>query len=197
MGHINYYFQRDKNKYEKVWDYNKRATKFISFITNWFWITDVTELTSHKRECSKGLNDVYIILSLICVCLLLGKDYIWEYSAYFKVAAILNLVLLGCYPLLKFMFKLAGYFLFYYFFIMQIIYPDLSYGLFNYLIVYVLFILPGIYYNMVYLDRVKSYKGFELTKVEVNKMSAYYWYLKLLKKQDIKLLEGVIKNEFK
>jgi hypothetical protein len=95
------------------------------------------------------------------------------------------------------MFKLSGYFLLYYFFIMQIIYPDLSYGLFNYLIIYVLFILPGIYYNMVYLDKVKTYKGFELTKVEVNKMSVYYWYLKLLKKQDIKLLEGLIKNEFK
>ncbi len=197
MAHITYYFERDKNKYEQVWDYSERVTWWVSFITNWFWFTDVTDLTSNKRECHKGLNSYVMYSSIILIACLIAKNYyLVEYSIWFSIAFGLVLFFMILYPLTKLMLKASWYFALYYILFFALF--DFDFGV-DYissaalvLIYYVGLNIPGIVFNSAYLNRVAKKEKFNLVNVELNKLSLYWLYSKLLKddkEEDIIKLE--------
>jgi len=182
MAYLTYKFEREKNLYEKTWDYDERLTKLISFITDWFWITDVTELSSNERTCYKGFNGYLIILSLLYITACIAQTfYFIEYSSYIDWVRYILTFLIIVIPISKLMLKVSAYFFIYYLVVLNYLMLDFGYYLLNYVYIFVVFTLPGVYYNHSYLQKVLRYKGFELKSIELNKFSCYYLYDRFLK----------------
>ncbi|HAG53498.1 MAG TPA: hypothetical protein DCL21_06910 [Alphaproteobacteria bacterium] len=199
MAYLNYKFERAKNLYEKTWDYDERLTKIVSFITDWFWITDVTELSSNERTCYKGFNNYLMLLSLIYIAVSISQTfYFIEYSSYIDWLRYLVVFLMIIAPLAKLMFKMTCYFLVYYIFVLNYLTFDFGNYFANYAFVFILFNLIGVYYNHSYLQKVLTYNGFKLKSIELNKFSCYYVYDRFIKnlteseikQQEIQKLEG-------
>lgn len=196
MAHIKYYFTRDKNVYEKTWEYNERLTWWVSFITNWFWFTDITELTSNKRVCGVGLNGYITLLSLLYISFkVLSATWLVNYVAYINILNFIIIFLLMFFPMLKLMFKLSGIFGIYYMFLISTFEPLFNNIFLDNALLFVLFILPGILFNAKYLEMVKKYKSFDLEKVEVSEYSLYYLYNRYIGKKSISQLENNLKNK--
>ena len=187
MAHITYHYQRDKNLYEKTWDYSPRITWWISFITNWFWFTDITELTSNKRTCHKGINLYFVLYAMIYIaCIAVSNVESLDSYNYLKWASWIPFIILPimvispCFKLMfKFIVSLAVILI-----LLKVSLLAAPWQVYSGAI-FVMFTYLGCLYNSKYLAKVKTYKGFELVKVEENKYSCYYLYNKLLKK-DIK-----------
>lgn len=186
LAHITYYFERDKNKYEQVWDYSDRVTWWVSFITNWFWFTDVTEITSNKRECHKGLNSYVMVSSIILIACLIAKSYYFvDYSIWFSIIFGVVLFSVILYPLTKLMLKASWYFALYYMLFFALF--DFDFGV-DYLssaalvlIYYVGLNIPGIIFNTSYFNRIAKKEKFNLVDVEVNKLSIFWLYSRFVK----------------
>lgn len=196
MAHIKYYFIRDKNKYEQAWDYNKKLTKWVSLITSWFWITDVTTISSNTRKCQKGLNFYISLFGLACVAAqFFANSYVNDYQVYFKILAAIILFILIMFPLYRLMFKLVSYFCLYYILLYVMFEPVFYISVLDLPIQVILYVLPGLIYNKKYLEKVLKYESFTLEKVEINRYSCYYLYYKYFFKVDILKKEERLKHE--
>ncbi|MCP4355855.1 MAG: hypothetical protein GY793_09555 [Proteobacteria bacterium] len=190
MAHLKYYFERNKNIYEKGLDYNKKLTSLVSFVSDWFFICDVTELTSPTRTCYKGINGYFAFLSLLYIATSIAQThYFQEYSSYIDWLRYFIVLLITIVPLRKLMIK--G---FIYLFISNIILlnyaiPAVTNQLASYVILFIAFNLMGSLYNRAYLRKVMGYKGFELKRVEVTKLSYFYIYKRFIKKTTVQELE--------
>lgn len=199
MAHVKYYFERDKNKYEKIWDKNEKVTKWISFITNWFWITDITEISSNKRECPVGINGYFLLISIFYVLgFVLQHFNVFDISSYWYT--IIDVILVGLMlviPCLKLMFKFSFYGVTMVWLFFNLLAEDFNWFVYAAL-VFIVINLLGVLLNKFYFDRIKLLQanGFELIKVEVNKYSCYYLYNTIFKK-DIVKLEKALKDEIK
>lgn len=202
MAYIKYVFERNKNLYEKAWDINPRLTWWVSFVTDWFWFTDITDISSNKRTCYKGFNNELIILSFIFIIIsFLADIFFVKYSIYFEWIKYFILILMIFLPSIKLMFKMIWKFLLIYIVLFNfIISPSYDFvmgkDISNFvkmfvlgLSLFILLNLPGIYLNNEYLNKIKENESFELKKVKINKVSIYYFYCFLFNKKRLKQLE--------
>jgi hypothetical protein len=188
VAFITYKLSRPKNAYEKSLDYNERVTWWVSFITNWFWITDVTELSSNQRECERGFNSYIMSLSAIFIACLAAQHYfLMEYATYISILAYFIMFLMIVYPLFKLMARTSLYFFIYYVIFLNLF--SFEFGG-DYIasaalcfIYYIGLNIPGVFYNKKYLDRISTRENFTVDEIEINKLSLFWVYNKLINKQ--------------
>lgn len=190
MAFITYKLSRPKNKYEQSLDYNERLTWWVSFITNWFWITDVTDLSSNQRECERGFNSYIMVLSVIyIICLASSHYFLMDYATYISILGYFIVFLMVIYPLFKLMAKTSLYFFIYYVVFLNLF--SFEFGV-DYLasaalcfIYYIGLNIPGVFYNKKYLDRISQRENFTLDEIQANRLSLFWLYNRLFNKQTI------------
>lgn len=190
MAYITYNFKRSKNAYEKSLDYNDKLTWIVSFISNWFFITDVTELSSNERTCYKGFNNTLMLLSSLYLILeVLGSYYFMDYSTYLSVFSYFILIFMILIPSMMLMFKTSFYFFIYYIVFFNLF--DFDFGV-DYifsgilcLLYFVLLNIPGYFYNKKYFNYIKSQSVYSLESISVNYVSPFWIFNYIINKTTV------------